>query len=441
MQFKINDILKVRSANLCLDGLTVITGENDSGKSTIGKMLFTLIKTVANTNQENEARCAALLKKHYESLSRRLRTVRMQDYNGYRKLFPIRATSKIDDLLSGALAFNTYAEDISAFVDEMQMSPRHKALIDRDLSNMRICLTNKDNRAAAIATEMMYFIESEFMNNIASFGSATSSVWFQMNPNDDSSILRFHLLGNRVKTVEFGDSDFLEDATYVESPLYLHLLDTIMMSSTYREVGRRGGAFASVRAMASYHIKDLAEKILAMRFPLDGKTLDFVDELSHVMKGQFVYDKDSGGISFEKEKHKIHPLNVASGIKSFGLVQMLLQTEAISPNRLLIWDEPENHLHPQWQIEFARLLVELSAAGVPILVSTHSPYFVQGIRYFSARQKIERIVKYYLAEPTDDGRSDFRDVTNDLNAVFTKLAAPLNDIMNVDAVREETPES
>ncbi len=441
MQLTINDILKVRKADLRLDGLTVITGENDSGKSTIGKMLFTLIKTLANTNQEVEARRAALLKKHYESLSRRMRSARMQDYAGYRELFPIRATAKIDDLLSGTLKFETYAKDIFAFVNKIQMSPRNKALVEKDLSNIYICLENKDNRAAVISAEMTYFIESEFMNNVASFGSESSSVRFQVNPDDDSSILQIDLSGNQVEQVKIGHNDLLEDATYVESPLYLHLLDTIMMSSTYREVVAAGLPFVSVRAMASYHIKDLAEKILAMRFLSGGKSQISIDNLSTVMGGRFVFDKDSRGISFEKAEQKIHPLNVASGIKSFGLVQMLLQTEAISPNRLLIWDEPENHLHPQWQIEFARLIVDLSDAGIPVLISTHSPYFVQGIRYFSAGKKVEKVVKYYLAEPTEDGRSDFRDVTHDLNAVFSKLALPLNNIMNVDAQREETLES
>lgn len=43
---------------------------------------------------------------------------------------------------------------------------------------------------------------------------------------------------------------------------------------------------------------------------------------------------------------------------------------------------------------------------------------------------------YYMAEQNQDSRlSSFKDVTNDLNQVFTLLAAPLRDIMNVDAAR------
>ena len=103
---------------------------------------------------------------------------------------------------------------------------------------------------------------------------------------------------------------------------------------------------------------------------------------------------------------------------------------------MLIWDEPEIHLHPEWQIVFCRIIIELVANGIPIVVSSHSPYFVQALRYFASAKGIEKDVKYYLAEESDDEMlSNVREVTNDLNRVFSLLAAPLRDIMNVDAVR------
>lgn len=127
---------------------------------------------------------------------------------------------------------------------------------------------------------------------------------------------------------------------------------------------------------------------------------------------------------------------MASGIKSFGVLQRLIETDSISTFKMLIWDEPEIHLHPEWQIVFCRIIIELVANGIPIVVSSHSPYFVQALRYFASAKGIEKDVKYYLAEESDDEMlSNVREVTNDLNRVFSLLAAPLRDIMNVDAVR------
>ena len=85
-----------------------------------------------------------------------------------------------------------------------------------------------------------------------------------------------------------------------------------------------------------------------------------------------------------------------------------METQAINENKILIWDEPENHLHPEWQIKITQLFVEIAKAGVPILISSHSPYFIQGVRYFT------------------------EDVTKDLNQIFVKLAQPMNEIINIE---------
>ncbi len=94
---------------------------------------------------------------------------------------------------------------------------------------------------------------------------------------------------------------------------------------------------------------------------------------------------------------------------------MLFDGEFIDANRPLIWDEPENHLHPEWQVEFAKVLVQMYKSGKPIIITTHSPYFLQAIRYFSAKERAEDFVTYYMAQPTEDGFVEMEDVTNDLN--------------------------
>ena len=53
-----------------------------------------------------------------------------------------------------------------------------------------------------------------------------------------------------------------------------------------------------------------------------------------------------------------------------------------------------------------------------------------------AKEKAEDFVSYYMSQPTGDGFVTMDNVTNDLNKVFKKLAAPLTSIMNIDAVRQ-----
>ena len=79
----------------------------------------------------------------------------------------------------------------------------------------------------------------------------------------------------------------------------------------------------------------------------------------------------------------------------------------------------------------------MSKIGVPIVVSTHSPYFLQAIRYFSAKEQIEDITNYYFIEEQDNNISTVVDVKDNLNKVFVKLVQPLDEIMNVDLVRKD----
>ncbi len=54
MQFKLTNINKIKNATIELNGLTIIAGVNDSGKSTIGKMLFALTKAIGNMGNHND---------------------------------------------------------------------------------------------------------------------------------------------------------------------------------------------------------------------------------------------------------------------------------------------------------------------------------------------------------------------------------------------------
>ena len=53
MRFQIENIAKVKSANVKLNGLTVIAGENGSGKSMAGKMPFSVILVPKSTQSNN----------------------------------------------------------------------------------------------------------------------------------------------------------------------------------------------------------------------------------------------------------------------------------------------------------------------------------------------------------------------------------------------------
>ena len=51
MQLEIKNIGKIKSATLEFNGITVVAGNNNTGKSTIGKVLFALFSKFNNINE------------------------------------------------------------------------------------------------------------------------------------------------------------------------------------------------------------------------------------------------------------------------------------------------------------------------------------------------------------------------------------------------------
>ena len=433
MRFVIENINKVHTADIKLNGLTVIAGENDSGKSTVGKLLFSTVKALANTDTSAALRKKQpLVEKYVKTLYSRLSIENAWTQYDVSDLFPrfrldfVRTVTKAyeEGVLENFLKVRADAVN-NKFVNT---TPRIKSLMLKDIENIRISITKSGDRNAAMMAEVQYFVESEFMNRICAHHTPGSCVRFEMGGNDKSNRLIFTLKDNQVDSVAVSDGEFLKDATYVESPLYLHVLDSLLFANTFREVGRR-----ALFPMVPVHIKDLAEKIYSMRLIASPGTMSSEFQINEITGGRFEYDTSAKKLVFVRDEESYTPINVASGIKSFGVIQMLLDVGAISEDRILIWDEPENHMHPQWQVRFAGILVKLAKTGIPIVISTHSPYFIQGIRYFAAANRIEPFVNYYLAEESgsSDGLSAITDVTDDLDRVFIKLSEPLNEIMNI----------
>ena len=54
MRLYLKNIGMLKEADVKLDGLTVIAGENDTGKSTVGKVIFSIVKAMQNYEDELE---------------------------------------------------------------------------------------------------------------------------------------------------------------------------------------------------------------------------------------------------------------------------------------------------------------------------------------------------------------------------------------------------
>jgi len=83
-----------------------------------------------------------------------------------------------------------------------------------------------------------------------------------------------------------------------------------------------------------------------------------------------------------RRKGAVLPLNAASSGELSLIASLAFLVAAARPGCLVLIDEPENSLHPQWQKEYLPMLADLLYRWSPqIVIATHSPLIVSGARH------------------------------------------------------------
>lgn len=436
MRLNITHINKIKKADIVLNGLTVIAGNNDSGKSTVGKLLFSVIKSLSNADrlssqsQDRIMRVNSALLYAYVTHAEKESGEKIKGV-----ILPSTSTAFLKDAESFAND-KRWVSQLKRKLEKINIVPQQRAKIIRNIDQLVQLATESSNSEKMLERAFQSIIGAEFLNSICTYNTEMSEICFSEGQGKDITI---QIKENKVTEFKCKTETFVKDATLVESPLYIHLIDILASAQTLGEhhyFNVAGIGKDVLRPLINYHIKDMAQKLDAFRFSLpDNVYSPFIQKAQtltdNITGGHFYFDNAKRNMYWKKGEQNYAPVNVASGIKAFGVLQMLLETQALDESKILIWDEPENHLHPEWQIKFASVLVELAKAGIPILISSHSPYFIQAVRYFADKLSMNDFVNYYLAEETEDELCVLEDVTDDLNRIFMKLAQPMNEIVNL----------
>ena len=224
-----------------------------------------------------------------------------------------------------------------------------------------------------------------------------------------------------------GDDNLLRDKSNLYSDIWLdtaeesHEVLTVVHFKT--DVRYRFGCSmdlfdSEVPSVVYIPVKDMlthAKGLLAMSdkyqdFPFDQTLLDIIRKanqwklravpelamkvlphLERAMDGQVVIENEEFYI--KKQDGRLVKFSVeAEGIKKIGLLWQLLMNESITKGSLLLWDEPEANLNPDFFPVLVECLLELSRQGVQIVLSTHNYLFA---KYFDVRRKQADAVMYH----------------------------------------------
>ncbi len=454
MKLDIKNIGIIEEASVALDGLTVIAGENDTGKSTVGKLMFAVIKAMSRYEEDlelsKEQKVSKLIERLYVEVRKNSKT--NTDYRNARRFHP----SLFNDLFGfrkNSRQLTLFEEGKNTSIADEILHYYKKMISDSPAFNT----SNKVNKIIKSLEDELLIIESkeEILAKacqrafVSEFYSELNSKKTRKKATVLCSVGKRDLFLMELKNDEISkfklndDIPPFDDVTFIESPIIMHLVEAIEHSETLFEIENIEDKTEFIsrfsKPKVTLHIKDFVSKLKGANYLLedefDSHLRSIHREITNIANGDFYFDKRKKdfiyvkGNSQNSEKVNIRSINTASGIKSFGIIQLLLHAEIVDESSLLVIDEPETHLHPKWQVEYARLLVELVKNDITVLVTSHSPYIIQALKYYSEEAKLYNKTNFYLSEKQENGMAKIEDVTDDLSKIFFKLSKPLQKLV------------
>lgn len=98
---------------------------------------------------------------------------------------------------------------------------------------------------------------------------------------------------------------------------------------------------------------------------------------------------------FLKKNNKVVSMLSASSGELSMITSIVYISTVIDENTVILIDEPENSLHPTWQKQYAKLLLDIFYKYQPkVIVATHSPLIVNGAELFVENAKIYKIENF-----------------------------------------------
>jgi hypothetical protein len=416
VELKIRNVGKIDSADIEIKGITIIAGLNGTGKSTVSRSLFAMFHSFSNISRKiNWEKQYAIERLFFSS-------------NYFYRIYFLTEGDKNIEEISAVLAGKTDKKNVhDILVRYFNNNELVEEVIDKII---KINSATDESLQNEIISEI--FLD-EFNGRITNIRSHKDSK-IELKIKDFKIKILFN---NNDELLEVKERIELEhEIVYIDDPFIIDF------NKIYFHKFRKDGETNSVLSRTSGKTTNHRESLLSHY--MNNKDLTLVDKANLKDKLTLVYKKinnilgsdmalfetNNDGMSIGTSTEGLSLDSLSSGMKTFYLIKRLIDNGTIVQNGTLILDEPEVHLHPDWQVTLAEVIVLLQREmGLHILINTHSPYFLRAIEVFSGKYDTEDVVKYYLSYNEGDN-ARMKDVTSNISEIYKVLSDPLQRIEN-----------
>lgn len=413
MKLYMENIGKLANTEIAIDGITVIAGKNGTGKSTVSKSLYSIFTGFYDYKERIiELRNYLIMREiRKQTSSFFLMQINQEKLNlFFHSLYQNRSNfidnkSKLNDAIIKFIAENVSEE----YVDFDEASSFENNVNDEMLESIISVLLIEDSDLLEHILDGTF--EAEFNGQIK-----------KISNEDMDAKVNIEIKGKTTSVYINGDGNFTIDNPILLSKKIVYIDDPYIIDSLHEN-----RFFRIPRYNFSNHSDDLIE-LLDSNSPesiLIDDSLDIINEhLKKVGQVNIIKERNRYLYNFSDSEEKINIKNASTGLKSFLIIKLLLERGALQKNGTIILDEPETHLHPDWQLILAELIVLLNKyLGMHILINSHSPYFIRAIEVYSKKHNIDDDLRFYYSFNNDStGLSEIKEVTESVDEIYSALA-------------------